>query len=70
MAKRQRKITTNKQEATHEAVAAQLLLEPSFIEVMEMIQQARQQAYQTINTTLIDLYWRIHQPQNGNSRLG
>ncbi len=59
MAKRQKKSTTDKQETTLEAVVAQPLLEPSFVEVIDMIQQARQQAYQTINTTLIDLYWRI-----------
>lgn len=59
MAKRQKKSTTDKQETTLESVVAQPLLEPSFVEVIDMIQQARQQAYQTINTTLIDLYWRI-----------
>lgn len=59
MAKRQKPIATNTQATTHEAVAQQPLLEPSFVEVIDMIQQARQQAFQTINTTLIDLYWRI-----------
>lgn len=59
MAKRQKQIATNTQETTHEAVEQQPLLEPSFVEVIEMIQQARQQAFQAINTTLIDLYWRI-----------
>lgn len=59
MAKRQKQIATNTQATTHEAVEQQPLLEPSFAEVIEMIQQARQQAFQTINTTLIDLYWRI-----------
>lgn len=59
MAKRQKQIATNTQATTHEAVEQQSLLEPSFVEVIEMIPQARQQAYQTINTTLINLYWRI-----------
>jgi len=31
----------------------------SFAEVLSLIQQARQRAYQTVNTELIDLYWRV-----------
>lgn len=34
-------------------------LEKSFTEVIGLIQQARQRAYQTINTALIDLYWQV-----------
>ena len=34
-------------------------LEPSFLEVVNLIQQARQRAFQVVNTTLIDLYWQI-----------
>lgn len=34
-------------------------LEASFLEVVALIQQARQQAFQAVNTTLIDLYWRV-----------
>jgi predicted nuclease of restriction endonuclease-like (RecB) superfamily len=34
-------------------------LEASFLEVVTLIQQARQQAFQAVNTTLIDLYWRV-----------
>ncbi|MCI0490232.1 MAG: PDDEXK nuclease domain-containing protein [Blastocatellia bacterium] len=36
-------------------------LESSFAEVVDLIQRARQQAFQTVNTVLIDLYWRIGQ---------
>ncbi len=32
---------------------------PDFTEVAAMIVAARQQAYQAVNTTLIDLYWRV-----------
>jgi predicted nuclease of restriction endonuclease-like (RecB) superfamily len=35
------------------------LAETSFLEIVEMIQSARQQAFQTVNTALIDLYWRV-----------
>jgi predicted nuclease of restriction endonuclease-like (RecB) superfamily len=34
-------------------------LDASFLEVVTLIQQARQQAFQAVNTTLIDLYWRV-----------
>jgi len=33
--------------------------EAAFAEVTELIRQARQQTYQSINTVLIDLYWKI-----------
>lgn len=31
----------------------------SFDEVLELIGNARQKAYQAVNTTLIDLYWQV-----------
>src|SRR2546423_3480794 len=31
----------------------------SFREVMQMIEAARNRAYQAVNTELIDLYWRV-----------
>jgi len=34
-------------------------LEPPFAEVLALIAAARQRAYQAVNTSLIDLYWRI-----------
>src|SRR5277367_5266694 len=34
-------------------------LRTSFIEIVDLIEKARQQAYQAVNTTLIDLYWRV-----------
>ena len=52
-------ITSPKQKIIHEGNGAQPLLESSFIEVIEMIQQTRQQAFQLVNTALIDLYWRV-----------
>lgn len=33
--------------------------ESSFVEVALLIQQARERAYQAVNTELIDLYWRV-----------
>ena len=36
-------------------------IEASFAEVVRLIEQARQQAYQAVNTELISLYWRIGQ---------
>jgi hypothetical protein len=48
-------ITSPKQKIIHEGNGAQPLLESSFIEVIEMIQQTRQQAFQLVNTALIDL---------------
>ena len=34
-------------------------LEASFVEVVGLIQQARQRAFQAVNTELIDLYWQV-----------
>ena len=34
-------------------------VEPAFAEIVGLIQAARQQAYQVVNTTLIDLYWQV-----------
>jgi predicted nuclease of restriction endonuclease-like (RecB) superfamily len=34
-------------------------LEASFVEVVDLIQKARQRAFQAVNTELIDLYWRV-----------
>ena len=34
-------------------------LESSFVEVIALIQHARQRAFQTVNTVLVELYWRI-----------
>ena len=41
------------------AAAPNKVLQKSFAEVVGIIQQARQQAYQTVNTVLIDLYWQV-----------
>jgi hypothetical protein len=35
------------------------LVETSFAEVVGLIEQARQRAYQAVNSELVDLYWRI-----------
>jgi len=34
-------------------------LESSFDEVVRLIQQSHQRAYQAVNAELIDLYWRV-----------
>jgi predicted nuclease of restriction endonuclease-like (RecB) superfamily len=34
-------------------------LDASFAEVVVLIQSARQRAYQAVNSTLVDLYWRV-----------
>ncbi len=34
-------------------------LDPSFAEVVAMLQSARQRVYRTANTLLIDLYWQV-----------
>ena len=31
----------------------------SFVEIVDLIQQAKQRALQAVNTELIDLYWRV-----------
>jgi hypothetical protein len=36
-------------------------LEASFAEVVSLIEQARQRAYQAVNTELVGLYWQIGQ---------
>jgi predicted nuclease of restriction endonuclease-like (RecB) superfamily len=35
--------------------------EPAFLEVLTLIQRARQRAFLAVNTELIDLYWRVGQ---------
>lgn len=39
--------------------AVRLPVEKSFAEVLHLIESARQRAYQSVNTTLIDLYWQV-----------
>ncbi len=34
-------------------------VDPSFVEVERLIANARARAYQSVNSTLIDLYWRV-----------
>lgn len=41
------------------ARASPSAVQASFIEVVDLIQQARQRALQTVNTELIDLYWQV-----------
>jgi predicted nuclease of restriction endonuclease-like (RecB) superfamily len=41
------------------AAAVQQTVQASFAEVVDLIQQARQRAFQAVNTELIDLYWRV-----------
>ena len=36
-------------------------LEVSFAEIVDLIEQARQRAYQAVNTELVGLYWQIGQ---------
>src|ERR1035441_4579585 len=33
--------------------------EPVFSQIVQLIQSSRQQALETVNTVLIDLYWRV-----------
>ncbi len=51
------KKSTNKTKAV--LVKVSLPVESSFAEVVHLIQQSRQRAFQRVNTELIDLYWRI-----------
>jgi predicted nuclease of restriction endonuclease-like (RecB) superfamily len=37
------------------------ILEQSFGEVVALIRRARHNAYQTVNTILVDLYWQVGQ---------
>lgn len=59
MPKTKTQVATPKQKMIVEDGTAKPLLESSFVEVIEMIQQTRQQAFQLVNTALIDLYWRV-----------
>jgi hypothetical protein len=34
-------------------------LEPHFIEVVQLIQQARSNAYKAVNVELVNLYWQV-----------
>lgn len=38
---------------------SQFTPQPDFAEVVQLIEQARQRAYQAVNTSLIELYWQI-----------
>ncbi len=39
--------------------AVSLVPEPGFLEILDLIKAARQQAYQSVNASLIDLYWNV-----------
>lgn len=45
--------------ASRQHVDAPVSIEASFAEVVDLIQQARQQVYRVVNKALVDLYWRI-----------
>jgi predicted nuclease of restriction endonuclease-like (RecB) superfamily len=40
-------------------LVTQSSVQASFVEVVDLIRQARQRAFQAVNTELIDLYWRV-----------
>ena len=52
-------ITPQEQKLVLEDSIPKSLPESSFREVIEMIQQTRQHAFQMVYATLIDLYWRV-----------
>ena len=52
-------ITPQRQNLIPEDSVPKSLPDSSFREVIEMIQQTRQHAFQMVNATLIDLYWRV-----------
>ena len=52
-------ITPQEQKLVLEDSIPKSLPESSFREVIEMIQQTRQHAFQMVNAALIDLYWRV-----------
>lgn len=51
-------LATVPQESSGEA-GANARMEAAFAEVVRLIEQARQRAYQAVNTELVGLYWRI-----------
>ncbi len=53
-----KKAPAKRQSSLAEASTAGLA-DASFVEVVQLIESARQRAYQAVNTTLIDLYWRV-----------
>lgn len=59
--KKQRKAASAKKDGavTAKPVDSPQTLETSFAEVVALIQQARQNAFQAVNTELIDLYWQV-----------
>lgn len=54
-----KKTATGKLRITVIKGAATVPVEASFAEVVHLIQQSRQSAYQAVNSGLIDLYWRV-----------
>ena len=54
-----KKTSLGKLKAVVIKAAATLPIESSFAEVVHLIQQSHQRAYQGVNSELIDLYWRV-----------
>lgn len=54
----QKKLPTKPKTGLTKAAASQTI-EASFAEVVDLIEQARQQASRAVNTQLIDLYWKV-----------
>ena len=59
MAKRKLPARTKPKDVAAAARPLAPVADSSFQEVLSLIQQARQRAYQAVNTELIDLYWRV-----------
>jgi predicted nuclease of restriction endonuclease-like (RecB) superfamily len=54
-----KKLKTARQSSMPRSSVPAVSYEPSFREVLELIQTARRRAYQAVNTELVDLYWQV-----------
>ena len=55
------KVTPKRLKAATGKVSPAVSVQSSFAEIVTLIEQARHRAYQSVNTELVGLYWRIGQ---------
>jgi predicted nuclease of restriction endonuclease-like (RecB) superfamily len=59
MKKPRKSVAAKREPRGSQAALSPPALQASFLEVVDLIQKARQRAFQAVNTELIDLYWRV-----------
>ena len=54
-----RSLKTLPSKSTPQAMQSRKKIDESFAEILQLIAASREKAFQSVNTTLIDLYWEV-----------